>query len=178
MLDAVIDIFEGGNLDPGIDEISERSGVSNRSIYRYFHQRDELIRAAMWRAMARIQPQMTLEDIGTGPLDERIRRFVEYRIEMYRVLAPLTRAARRAAQDEPMISEEYEAGRLVLRRQFLDHFAPELADLPPGELTKVVTAAEIAFQFDAFEFLHRACEDQPGMIDQILTEQLTFNLDV
>ncbi|MGI9646205.1 MAG: TetR/AcrR family transcriptional regulator [Ilumatobacteraceae bacterium] len=176
MLDAVIDIFEGGDLDPGIDEISEKSGVSNRSIYRYFHQRDELIRAAMWRAMARIQPEMTLDDLGVGELGDRIARFVQHRLEMYAALAPLTRAARRAAQSEPMIGEEFEAGRLVLRRQFLDQFAPELERLTAGERTRLVTAAEMAFQFESFEYLHHSCAER-DMISEILVEQLTFYLD-
>lgn len=176
VLDAVIEIFESGNIDPGIDEVSAWSGVSNRSIYRYFHHRDELIRAAMWHAMARVQPQMELQDLGVGSLRERIDRFVAHRLRMYAALAPLTRAARRAAQTEPIISEEFEAGRLVLRKQFLDHFAPELEPVAPGERTRLVTAAEMAFQFDAFEYLHHSCEGDTDVIAEILVEHLALHL--
>ncbi len=172
----MIDIFEGGNIDPGIDEVSARSGVSNRSIYRYFHHRDELIRAAMWHLIARVQPTMELADVGIGPLDDRIRRFVDHRIAMYLALAPLTRAAKRAAQNEPMIGEEFEAGRLVLRKQFLDHFAPELGQLDPGERTRLVVAAELPFQFESFEYLHRSCDENVEMMADILVEMLGFHL--
>ncbi len=131
----------------------------------------------MWRAMARIQPEMTLDDIGVGTLEDRISRFVAHRMEMYAALARVPRGARRAAQSEPMIGEEFEAGRLVLRRQFLDQFAPELEQLSASDRTRLVTAAEMAFQFESFEYLNRSCADEPEMVSEILVEQLRFYLE-
>ena len=64
----------------------------------------------------------------------------------------------------------------MLRRQFLDQFAPELEQLTAGERTRLVTAAEMAFQFESFEYLNRSCADEPSMVYDILVEQLEFYL--
>lgn len=176
VLDAVITRFESGDLNPSIDAIAETAGVSNRSIYRYFEHRDVLIREAVSHAVSRIVPEITLADIGRGPFEERVDRFVDHRLRMYHRLAPITRAAKIAAASEPIVSEEFEAGRLILRQSFLDHFAEEFAATSGGARTRAVIAAEIAFQFDAFEFLARATEGRPDEMRSILIEHLHLHL--
>ncbi len=176
VLDAVIEIFEEGDLDPSVDAVAERAGVSNRSIYRYFDHRDHLMRAAVTHAMRRVIPEIQLDGIGVGPFDERVQRFVDHRLQMYQRLAPITRAAKRAAQSEPIIAEEFEAGRLVLRRSFLDHIADEFAPLGPAERTRAVLTAELAFQFEAFEFLWSSTNGQVPEMRAILIDHLTVCL--
>ncbi|MFT5978557.1 MAG: AcrR family transcriptional regulator [Candidatus Azotimanducaceae bacterium] len=175
-LDAVIELFEAGNTEPAVEDVSALSGVSSRSIYRYFHHRDELIRAAMWHLMARVEPQMQLADIGQGSLDERIDNFVKHRLAVFSVLAPITRAARRSAHSLDLSSEEFEIGQLVLRQQFLDQFAPEFSTLADRALTRAVVAAEIAFQFDSFEYLHTSLEGNIDEMGYLLGRQLRIHL--
>jgi AcrR family transcriptional regulator len=176
VLDAVVDLFEAGNTDPAVEDVSDLSGVSSRSIYRYFHHRDELVRAAMWHLAARIEPQMQLADIGKGSLDDRIDRFVKHRLSVFTVVAPITRAARQAAQSLDLSSDEFEAGQLILRQQFLDHFAPEFATLGGQALTRAVVAAELAFQFDSFEYLNASFEGNVDEMGYLLRRQLRILL--
>lgn len=176
MLDAVIEIFEEGDIEPSVDAVAERAGVSNRSIYRYFDHRDHLMRAAVTHAMRRVIPEIELGDVGVGSFEDRVERFVDHRLRMYQRLAPITRAAKRAAQSEPIIREEFEAGRLVLRRSFLDHFADEFAPLGPAERTRAVLTAELAFQFEAFEFLWTSTNGQVTEMRTILVDHLTLCL--
>jgi AcrR family transcriptional regulator len=164
VLDAAIEIFESGDISPSVDDVADRAGVSNRSVYRYFEHRDHLLRAAVTHAMRRIIPEITLDQIGVGSFDERVERFVGHRLRMYQRLAPITRAAKLAAVSEPIIGEEFAVGRLILRQSFLDHFAEEFAPLGPGDRTRAVIAAELAFQFDAFEFLWTSTN---GMVDEM-----------
>ncbi|MFT6763814.1 MAG: AcrR family transcriptional regulator [Candidatus Aldehydirespiratoraceae bacterium] len=176
VLDAVIEIFESGDLSPSVDDVAERAGVSNRSVYRYFEHRDHLIRAAVTYAMRRVVPEVTLEQVGVGSFEERVERFVDHRLRMYEQLAPITRAAKLAAMSEPIIGEEFAAGRLILRQSFLDHFAEEFEPLGPSDRSRAVIAAELAFQFEAFEFLWTATN---GMIDEmrsLLIDQLEMCL--
>ena len=175
-LDAVVELFEAGNTEPAIEDVSALSGVSSRSIYRYFHHRDELIRAAMWHLMARVEPQMQLADIGQGPLDERIDNFVKHRLAVFAMLAPITRAARRSARSLDLSSEEFAAFQMVLRQQFLDQFAPEFSTLADRALTRAVVAAEIAFQFDSFEYLHTSLEGNMDEMSYLLGRQLRIHL--
>lgn len=176
VLDAVIASFEDGDINPSIDTVANRAGVSNRSVYRYFDHRDHLIRAAVSHAMRRVVPEITLPDVGVGSFEHRVGVFVDHRLRMYQRLAPITRAAKLAAASEPLIAEEFEAGRLILRQSFLDHFAPEFEPLPSGRRTRAVIAAELAFQFDSFEFLWRATDGRVDEMRVILVDQIHLTL--
>jgi TetR/AcrR family transcriptional regulator, regulator of autoinduction and epiphytic fitness len=176
VLDAVLELFEGGSIEPSVDEVAARAGVSNRSIYRYFEDRDGLVRAAVAHALNRYGPEMLLEQSGVGSFEERVDHFVDHRLHVYSAMAPITRAAKVAAFNEPTIAHQFEIGRLNMRQQFLDHFAAELSPLAPGMQTRVVTAAELPFQFESFEFLRRSTN---GMFDEmrtILVDLLTMCL--
>ena len=171
VLDAVVELFEAGNTEPAVEDVAVLSGVSSRSIYRYFHHRDELVRAAMWHLRARVELQMQLVDIGEGPLDERIDNFVAHRLAVFAVLAPITRAARRTANSLDLSSEEFGAFQMVLRQQFLDQFEPEF-------LTRAVVAAEIGFQFDSLEYLFTSFEGNTDKMGHLLGRQLRIHLEV
>jgi AcrR family transcriptional regulator len=177
-LDAVVELFEAGNTEPAIEDVSALSGVSSRSIYRYFHHRDELVRAAMWHLRARVESQMRLVDIGEGPLDERIDNFVAHRLAEFAMLAPITRAARRSANSLDLNSGEFGAFQMVLRQQFLDQFAPEFSTLAGQVLTRAVVAAEIAFQFDSLEYLFTSFEGNTDQMGHLLGRQLRIHLGV
>jgi AcrR family transcriptional regulator len=176
VLDAVVAIFEDGVTDPSIDDVAERAGVSARSVYRYFADRDDLLQSAMWHAIARVLPTMQLDHVGVGSFEERCTRFVEHRIEMYIALAPITRAAKRAAQSEPEIAEQFETGRFVLRQQFLDQFSPEFEGLNPAERTRIAIVAELPFQFESFEFLWASCNQCTDDMRAMLVDYLFMAL--
>ncbi len=176
VLDAVVACCEDGDINPSIDAVAERAGVSNRSIYRYFDHRDHLMHAAVSHAMLRVLPEITFADVGVGSFHQRVDSFVDHRLQTYQRLAPITRAAKLLAANEPMIAEEFEAGRLILRQSFLDHFAEEFGVLGPGDRTRAVIAAELAFQFEAFEFLWTATDGRIEEMRAILVDQLRLCL--
>lgn len=172
VLDAVIAIFEEGDIDPSIDAIATRAQVSNRSIYRYFDHRDHLIRAAISHALRRLVPELTLHDGADGSLDVRIERFVDRRLQMYDRLAPIARAAKVAAVSEPIIAEELEIGRLMLRSALLAYFSTEFESLAPSVRARTLISAELAFQFDSIEFLRTATDGRASEMRAILAEYL------
>ncbi|MEP1126257.1 MAG: TetR/AcrR family transcriptional regulator [Ilumatobacter sp.] len=172
VLDAVIGIFEEGDLDPSVDAIAERARVSNRSIYRYFDHRDHLIRTAISHALRRVAPELLLDDRIEGAQEERIERFVARQLHLYEQLAPIARAARVAAVSEPIIAEEFEVARLRLRTSILVHFADEFDGLAPSVRDRTLISAELAFQFDSFEFLWTATDGRASEMRAILEEHL------
>lgn len=176
VLDAVIACCEEGDVSPSIDAIADRAGVSNRSVYRYFEHRDQLMFAAVRHAVERVLPEITFADVGVGAFHERVDAFVDHRLRTYQRLAPITRAAMLLAANEPAIGKEFEAGRLILRQSFLDHFAEEFETLGPGDRTRAVIAAELAFQFEAFEFLWTATDGRVEEIRAILVDHLLLCL--
>jgi AcrR family transcriptional regulator len=153
VLDAVHELFVEGEMLPTVEDIALRSGVSLRSIYRYFPDRDELLRAALSRRMQVAEPYFELEGLGTGPLTERIERFADHRIVLYDRMAPTARAALQAAATAPLIAEVVRQRRTQLAQQTRRHFAPELRLLEDDEAADLLAAIDVLCQFEALEAL-------------------------
>src|SRR3546814_2134204 len=49
VIDAVLALYDSGNLAPSSDDIAERAGTSVRSVFRYFDDVDDMLRAAIGR---------------------------------------------------------------------------------------------------------------------------------
>jgi AcrR family transcriptional regulator len=155
VLDAVLDLFAEDSLTPVPAEVAERSGVSLRSVYRYFDDMDALVRAAIARNLARMGPYFDLDDPGEGALDDRIARTVAARLRLYEGIAPMARAAVARATQNPLIAERLEETRLLLRRQVEAMFAPELDPLDASVRAEVVAAVDLLLEFDAVDHLRR-----------------------
>ena len=155
VLDAVIELFAEDMLAPRPDDVARRSGVSLRSVYRYFSDPEELLGAAMARHMERTLPLMQLDRVGEGPLEDRIARFVRMRRGLYDAVAPVARAARAAAPSNPAVAAQYERALTHLREQIEDHFAPELRRMSARVRGAVVDAVDTLFQLESYDHLHR-----------------------
>lgn len=155
VLDAVLDLFADGSLTPVPAEVAERSGVSLRSVYRYFDDMDALVRAAIARNLARMGPFFDLEDPGAGALAGRVERTVAARLRLYDGIAPMARAAAARAPQNPIIAERLDETRLLLRRQVEEMFAPELAAMEAAAAAEVAAAVDVLLEFDAVDHLRR-----------------------
>lgn len=155
VLDAVLDLFAEDSLAPGPAEVAERSGVSLRSVYRYFEDMDELVRAAMARHLTRVQTLFELDDIGDGPLDQRARRIVDARLRLYEAVAPIARASVARARVNPIISERLAQTRSLLRSQCDEMFRPELDRLGAEEGERALAGIDLLLELEALEHLCR-----------------------
>ena len=153
VLDAIISLAADGIDDPSVDAIAKRAGVSYRSVYRYFDDRTDLMLCAISRIIGDMWNIFEIDDLGEGPLGERIERFTRTRLAAYRELAPLTRVAIRRTATEQTVSKEYDGVRAHMRTQLETHFAPELDRLDPADRALTVATMNVLFQFEAFEFL-------------------------
>jgi AcrR family transcriptional regulator len=156
VLDAVLDLFAEDQLAPNAADVAARSGVSLRSVYRYFEDIDALVRAALARHLERIAPLFTIEDPGIGPLEERVARFVTARMRLYEAAAPTMRAALVRASAQPLLAERIEWARDRLRDQTEAMFAPELTALDNGRRRAVGAALDTLSQFESAEHLRVA----------------------
>jgi AcrR family transcriptional regulator len=174
VLDAAVELFTEGNFDPGPDEVAARAGLSARSVYRYFEDREALVRAAVDRQLEKAMPLFLMHQIGKGPFAERVDRFVAARAGLYEVIAPVARAARvrAATTDDGVIRAQVERTRRALRGQVERHFAPELAALAEPRRRAAAAAADTLCQFEALDHyrLHRRCS--AAQTRQLLTDAL------
>ncbi|MCU0268863.1 MAG: TetR/AcrR family transcriptional regulator [Acidimicrobiales bacterium] len=157
VLDAVVALFGEDDLDPSPEQVAVRSGVSLRSVYRYFEDREGLLRAAIDRQVGEVLPLLHLHAIGRGPLRRRVDELVEARLRLYEAVAPAARAARRGATTNAVLRDQVELTRRVLREQFERQFAPELDPLTPGRRDAVAAAGDALCQIETLDLyrVHR-----------------------
>jgi len=156
VVQALIDLINGGDMDPTIAKVAERSGVSERSIFRYFTDLNDLARTAIDEELRTVLPVLLASPLGTdSPLTARVESFVDERIRILGRTARLSRVARYKSVEIPEVDRQLSTtARLALDR-FGALFEPELAVFADEERTTMVHALVAAFSFDAYEAQHR-----------------------
>ena len=198
VLDVVLEMFAEESLFPTMEQAAARSGLSLRSLYRYFADPGELLEATIRRNRERTAPLTRLHAIGQGPLDARIDDFVAMRVRLYDSIGPEYRATLAHAHRLPRISEQLATARDELRQQFKLQFAPELEARPPdsgadapgpesrssGPRARVPTArtaadrdtvfaaGDLLTQLDSIDYLRRHCGLSAAETKTVLTSTL------
>ncbi|MEO6318964.1 MAG: TetR/AcrR family transcriptional regulator [Acidimicrobiales bacterium] len=153
VLDVVIELFTEGHLDPGPGDVARRVGLSSRSVYRYFEDRDSLLRAAIDRQQERVLPLFLIHGIGQGDLDDRIEQFVTARVQLYEAIAATARASRAHALVNPILQEQVGETRRLLGEQVGKQFAPELGALSAGQRRATFGAIDALCQLESLDHL-------------------------
>jgi AcrR family transcriptional regulator len=153
VLDTVHDMFVEGNFSPAVEEVAARSGVSLRSVYRYFEDTEELLRMAIERRMTLVDDLYVLRKIGEGTLAARITALVNHRLVLHGKLGPTARAAVQRAPYSPQIAAQAHRRRTLLSEQVATHFAGELATLGDPRGAQVAACIDALCEFEAIELL-------------------------
>ncbi len=154
VVDAMFALLQEGHLPPSADQIAERAGVSVSSVFRYFDDLDDLQRQTIDRYFERFAPLFTIPDLGQGPRDARIARYVEARLTLYEATEPIARMARFRAVEQGMIAQSLADTRAALAGQVRTHFAPELAGMTRAEGDDLVALVDSLTAFEAWDLLH------------------------
>ncbi|MDE0578709.1 MAG: hypothetical protein OXI29_02450 [bacterium] len=154
-LDTVLEMFAEESLIPSIEQVSKRSGLSLRSLYRYFADPGELIESAIHRHRELMRDAGHLHKIGQGPLDRRIDDFAAMRLRLYERAGPVYRAAVHNAPNHPRVRDWLAVARDDLRDQFELQFALELGAVTTSDRQAGLSAGDVLFQFDTIDYLRR-----------------------
>lgn len=176
VVDALLDLYAEGNLRPGAQEVADRSGVSRRSVFRYFQDLEDLDRTAIHRQQERVRELVEPPPSGES-LDERLAAIAAQRVCLYEAIFPAARVARLRAPFHPVIAEELAASRRYLARQVEVQFAPELAAIEPARRQTLSAAAEALCSFEVYE-LWRARGIPPPAIEEVIRAALSRLLAV
>ena len=155
VVDVVLDMFAEDALFPTMEEAATRSGLSLRSLYRYFADHDELLEAAVERGRARGADVAHLRAIGTGPLDRRIDDFATMRVALYETVGPYYRAVTAHADRRVRLRESRARNRRDLGIQFGAQFAPELDAMDDHARAVAFTTGDVMTQLDSIDFMRR-----------------------
>jgi len=152
VLDAVLELFGEGVVNPTPEIVAARVGLSPRSVYRYVASRDDLLRAAIDRHVARLTPLLALDAIGQGPLAARVAALIEQRLALYAAVAQTNPVSRALALRNEVIAARLAEGMDVLREQVANHFAPELQHLPVNERRATLDALDALVQIETLHY--------------------------
>ena len=155
VVEAALALVDEGVIDPSIDQLTERSGLSARSIFRYFEGLDDLRRAVIRCHFERVRPILEATDAGDGSLPTRIKRFVEARIKFNESIEGPARTAQARAHFAPVIAEDIQYYRGVLDASVRSHFAPELKTRPKAEAEDLIALIDVIVSFDGWDLLTR-----------------------
>lgn len=178
VLDAVIELFSENNLVPDVHQVVERSGVSLRSVYRYFEDRTALLYAAMERNRERSVPVARIPQIGQGPLDERIDRFVDQRLRLYTDMGPTYRACANLGATSDLVQEEFLRTLAMLTLQVRLHFAPELEPLVEQARTDLESMIDMISDLSSIDHLRRVLGHDEARARRVLRFALRGALGV
>lgn len=153
VIDTAIELFRAGNTELTVEVVAEQSGVSVRSIYRYFDDPVELRKAAIERTLAAARAAADIPNTGQGPLEERIDAFTASRLRLHQGFGAIQQASIHQSFEVKQAHEQVEANRRALRGQLRAQFAPEFDALDEPARSRTVAAADLLTQLEAVHVL-------------------------
>lgn len=147
-IDALLDLLEEGVLRPTAQQVAERSGVSLRSIFRIFDDVETLHTEAAARQLHRNR-HLFVEVGATGTLAERIEVVVDLHLRLYESVAPVRRAALRAAPESRPLQNQLSLSRAWVRNEIERVFGGDLS-------VTTMAALDLALSFEAWDQLTTA----------------------
>ncbi|MDA8196009.1 MAG: TetR/AcrR family transcriptional regulator [Actinomycetota bacterium] len=152
VLDALLDLYYEGNLSPSSLQISQRAGLSPRSLFRYFDDLEDLVRSAVKREFERIGTELEWST-PSGTLSERARVVSEWRARLFDTTGWVGVVARINEHSNRQMAAELSEGRLKTRQIIEDAFAVEFSDLDPSTHMHLLAAIDTATSFEAYRLL-------------------------
>jgi AcrR family transcriptional regulator len=153
----MIALFSEGDLDPAPEQVARRAGISPRSVYRYFEDREALLRAGIAHHLDSVWHLYVFHGIGEGTREQRVTEFVAHRVRLYETIGATARATRQRAGTDEILREQLELTRRALREQVEKQFAPELDALPPRVRRARLAALDALCELESLDHyrLHR-----------------------
>jgi len=151
VIESLLGLFADGEINPTMAMVAERAGISQRSIFRYFDDTEDLIRQACQFRFTQMAPLATLPTPFPDALSDRIKVLGEVRSRTYEAAGPVGRIARVHAMANPVAREILTVARTQLRAQVAALFSPELARC--ASQPQCLSAIDVLWSFETWELL-------------------------
>jgi TetR/AcrR family transcriptional regulator, regulator of autoinduction and epiphytic fitness len=129
LVDALLSLLDEGHLTPTAAEIAERAGVSERSVFQHFPEREALFESVARQQYERVMPTLRPID-ATLPLAERIEQFTRQRSRLYELIRGVRRAALLIEHESPAAAAWLTTARRAKAGEVERVFRRELDALP------------------------------------------------
>ena len=176
-VNATRELFEETMRVPTIEEVSIRSGLSVRSMYRYFADIQELSDEVVRLVQDEARAVSTLPDPAGISLADRVEAIARLRVSLYEVVKGtfLANAARVIVSGEPQPAGA--AIRAQMLRQFSNQFAQELLPLDETERRCAIESGHALCTMEFVDILmrwrHMTSDEAVETIKYGLTKILT-----
>ena len=138
---------------PGAAEIARRAGVSTSSLFRYFASIDALRDEVAERFLDQHRDLVDARPSDGLTFEERIRAYVDLRIEVGRTFGPIMQRFSVRIANEPALAPLRDRFQARLARQAEAHFEPELVSVTPARREDLAVVIDSATSIEAFRIL-------------------------
>lgn len=132
LVDALFALLDEGELRPTAERIAKRAGVSERSVFQHFPDREALFEAVARQQYERVFSGLEPVD-GSRPLPERLDAFVAQRARLLEESSALRQAAILLEHDSEVVAGWLESWRRAAATEVERVFTRELERLERGE---------------------------------------------
>ena len=172
IVDALLGLIENGETEISAALIASKAGLSERSIFRYFDDVNDLYRSVCDLAFSKEIEYALIDDAGVGSLDTKIENFVNQRVRIYTMNEKIAPAARSFAFKNPVIKNQLVVGRKLLRTQIIKHFAEELSVFDKVQQQVAVAIIDSLTTFEYYDMMRSDQKMSVQAIKSVLTESI------
>ena len=126
---ALLDLYAQGEIQPPAARIAEIAKVSERSVFRYFDDMEDLSAFAVELQWSRVK-DLYENLVADGNFSERLAAIVEQRLHLYDKVESVYQVAVLAARKNTVVASALKKRRSILRHQTMKQFAQELDNHP------------------------------------------------
>ena len=170
IVNALLGLIENGETEISAALIASKAGLSERSIFRYFDDVEDLYRSVCDLAFSKEIEFALIDDAGFGSLDTKIENFVNQRVRIYTMNEKIAPAARSFAFKNPVIKNQLVFGRKLLRAQITKHFAEELSAFDKSQQQVAVATIDALTTFESYDMMRSDQKMSVQTIKSILSE--------
>ena len=166
---ALLELYESGEVQPSAARVAALAGVSERSVFRYFDDMEDLATTAVSIQWERVQP--FYKDLSTeGSFANRLQAIIDHRLALYDKVGGVFRVGLAAAVRISAAAEAVEQRRDFLRRQGRRQFRSEIEaqDNP----TNASTIVDFTLCLENIDYLRRSAGMTNTQIKKVLAENL------
>ena len=172
IVDALLGLIENGETEISAALIASKAGLSERSIFRYFDDVNDLYRSVFDLAFSKEIEYALIDDAGVGSLDTKIENFVNQRVRIYTMNEKIAPAARSFAFKNPIIKNQLVVGRKLLRTQIIKHFAEELSVFDKQQQQAAVAIIDSLTTFEYYDMMRSDQKMSVQAIKSVLAESI------
>ncbi|NDA76928.1 MAG: TetR/AcrR family transcriptional regulator [Actinobacteria bacterium] len=125
VVQALLHLYESGEIQPSAARIAEVAGVSERSVFRYFDDMEDLAATAIAIQWERVHQFYEGLD-ASGNFEERLEAMIDHRLRLFDKTIGVGRASAVASARSATVTSAMNHRRAILREQAIAQFAPEI----------------------------------------------------